>query len=545
MAAVAQRRKAPSASRRPGAFAPLVRRGLRDARTRVLGFVYLFAVVAYIQPVAYGHTYPTLADRLRFARSFANNQAVVLFYGKAYDLLTVEGYTAWRVGGTLAIFAAVFGMLAAVRALRAEEDAGRTEQILAAALDRRTAFAAAMTAVALGAFALWLATTAGLVVGGLGVGGSAYLALAVVSVVAVFAGVGALVSQLASTKRQAVEIGGAAVAVSLLLRVIADTSSGAGWVRWATPLGWAEEMRPFTGARPVVLLLSAVATVVLVGLAVRLAIRRDIGTGVLATRDRAPARLGLLSSATAQGLREERTSFLIWIGGVAAMACVIGVVSDSVTSLGVTKQLQQTLEKLGAGSALTPKAYIGFSFSFFVLIVCLFCVAQVAVVRHEESDERLETLLALPVSRRGWLTGRLGLAVAGAIAVSLIAGLVAWAGAVSQGVSLSAAAMLGAGANCLPAALLFLGLAVLTYAVVPRASGAIAYGVLVLAYLWELFGALLGAPTWLVHATPFAHVAAVPAVAFRPVAAAVMVAIGAVAAIAGVLWFERRDLLGA
>jgi hypothetical protein len=59
-----------------------------------------------------------------------------------------------------------------------------------------------------------------------------------------------------------------------------------------------------------------------------------------------------------------------------------------------------------------------------------------------------------------------------------------------------------------------------------RRGRARAAGLLILAYLWQLFGSLLGAPKWLVRATPFAPVGAVPAVAFRPAAAAVMVAIG-------------------
>src|SRR5579862_150420 len=238
-----------------GVFVALVRRALRDARARTLGFGYLFLAVSYIQPVAYRHTYATLSDRIGFAHSFANNKAVVLFYGKAYDLLTVGGYSAWRVGGTLAIFAAVFGMLAAVRALRAEEEAGRAELVLSAPIGRSTTFAAALTAIAATTVLLWLAGFAGLLAGGLPAGGSAYLALAVASVIPVFAAVGALISQLAATKRMAIELGGAAVALSFLLRVIADTASGASWVSWLTPLGWAEQLRPFTGARPVALLL--------------------------------------------------------------------------------------------------------------------------------------------------------------------------------------------------------------------------------------------------------------------------------------------------
>ncbi len=65
------------------------------------------------------------------------------------------------------------------------------------------------------------------------------------------------------------------------------------------------------------------------------------------------------------------------------------------------------------------------------------------------------------------------------------------------------------------------------------------------AFLWQLFGSLLGAPKWLVKVTPFAHVGLVPAQPFRAGAAAVMVAIGLLAAIAAVAVFNRRDLIGA
>jgi ABC-2 type transport system permease protein len=104
--------------------------------------------------------------------------------------------------------------------------------------------------------------------------------------------------------------------------------------------------------------------------------------------------------------------------------------------------------------------------------------------------------------------------------------------------------MLEAGANCLPVALLFLGLAALAYAVVPRASAGIAYGLVTIAFIWQLVGSIVGAPDWLVDATPFAHVGLVPTQSFRLGAAAVMVAIGAAAAAGAMALFRRRDLLG-
>jgi ABC-2 type transport system permease protein len=537
----------PPGSARASALGPgmaLARRAFRDARVRTISFAYLFAFYSYVQPVGYLHAYPTVSDRLGFARSFAGNKAIRLFYGEPHDLLSVNGYVAWRVGGTLAIVAAVYGLLAAVRALRTEEDAGRTELVLAGGAGRTLNYLSALAAIAAGGAVLWVAELAGFLVGGMPAGGSAYLALATVSVVPVCVGIGALASQIAPSRRSALELGGAVVALAFLLRVIADTSSGVGWLRWATPLGWAEELRPFSGPRPLVLLLPLAASALLLLAAERIGSRRDVGEGLLAVRDTAAPSLRLLSSPTTQALRGERGTLAVWLGCTGGWAFILGMISASISSAGISPSVQREIAKLGSGSIETPSGYIAFVFIFFILAVSLFACAQMSAARHEEAEERLETLLSQPVGRRGWLGGRLLLAGSASVVLSLAAGLLAWAGAASQGVSISLPQMLEAGANCLPVALLFLGVAALAYALLPRASAGLAYGLVTVAFLWQLVGSLLGVPRWLVDLTPFGHVGLVPAQPFRPGAAAVMLGIGLLAAAAALWAFARRDLVG-
>ncbi len=401
-----------------------------------------------------------------------------------------------------------------------------------------------MTAIAAGVFLLWLAETVGFIAGGLSWSGSAYLALATSSVVPVCVGVGAIASQLAPTRRMALELGGALVGLFFALRVIADTASGLGWLRWATPLGWAEELRPFAGARPLVLVLPVLASALLLMLAAWIAARRDIGAGLLPARDSAQARLRLLSSPTMQALRGERASLAAWLSGVGAFAYILGVVANSTSSAGISKTLNRELGKLGTGSIVTPSGYLGFAFILFILAASLFACAQIGAARHEEAEERLETLLALPVSRWRWLGGRLLLATAGVAAISLVAGVFAWVGAESGGVDIPLSRLIEAGANCLPVALVFLGLAALAYAIVPRASAGIAYGLVTVAFLWDLVGSLLGAPRWLVDLTPFVHVGLVPAQPFRVVAAVVMLSIAGLTSLVALFAFRRRDLAG-
>ena len=546
-ASAAEARRAPGASAAaPGRHAATLaigRRAFADGRVRTLSFAALFAFMAYVNVSGYDHSFPTMQDRLEFIRSFGNDASVRLFYGQPYDLLQAGGYVAWRVGGFGAIVAGAWGILAAVRALRTEEDAGRWELLLAGAVRRRDAHLAVLAAIAGGAVVLWLGLWLGLVAGGLAAGGSAYLAVAAIAPALVFAGVGALASQVAPTRRLALELGMVALAIAFLLRVIADTSSGAGWVRWTTPLGWAEAARPFADPRPLVLLLPLAASALLLALAGAIALRRDVGSGLLETRDRRAPRLALLGSPTAQALRLERGSLIGWLVGVGAFAAIVGVLSTSFQGVRLSKSIRQELARFGA-DILTPSGILGFYFLFFVLAISLFACAQIVAARHEEAGQRLETLLALPAGRRRWLLGRLALALGGSVALALAAAVLAWAGARSQGAGVSLPDMLGAGGKCLPTALLFLALSTLAFAVWPRATSGIAYGLVSLAFVWQLFGAALGVPAWLLGVSPFHHVALVPAQPFKGLAAAIMVALAAAAYAAAFAVFARRDLTG-
>jgi polyether ionophore transport system permease protein len=523
-----------------GPFPAIARQTLRDARTRTITVALLFLWGAAAQGLAYPSAYPTVEDRLKLAHSFGDNQAVRLLYGVPHDLLTVGGYMAWRLGA-LTIFAALF-VLAAVRAFRAEEEAGRQDLVFSGVVGRTAAFNAALVGIAASALIVWLALFAGVLTGRESAGDSAYLALALMTPVPVFVGVGALASQIAPTRRTATAIGSAVLGGALLLRMTADTTS-AGWLRWVTPLGWAEELRPFTGARPLVLLLPLAATLVLLVAGARIATTRDIGRGLLAGHDSAPPRMALLSSPTSLALRTLRGGLLGWLTGIAVFALLMGVISDSVAS-GLSQSLQDQLEKLGT-AANTATGYLGFAFLFFLLALSPFACFQLAAMREDEAEQRLETLLALPVRRGRWFLERLALVVAMAAGLALVAGLLAWVGAASQGAGVAFGRMVEAGANCLPVVVLFLGLGAVALALVPRAGTTIAYSLVGATFLWETIGGLVSAPRWALGLSPFHHVGLVPAEAFRATGALAMLAIGLVAAVAAAWIFDRRDVVGA
>ena len=76
-----------------------------------------------------------------------------------------------------------------------------------------------------------------------------------------------------------------------------------------------------------------------------------------------------------------------------------------------------------------------------------------------------------------------------------------------------------------------------------RALGTgVAYGLVAVAFVWELFGALLEAPGWLLALSPFHDIGLVPAEPFEAIAAAIMLTVAALAGIVAVWMFARRDL---
>jgi len=201
--------------------------------------------------------------------------------------------------------------------------------------------------------------------------------------------------------------------------------------------------------------------------------------------------------------------------------------------------------RLGGVDVASVPGYLGVALLFVVVAVAVYAASLAGAVREEEATGRIDALLALPVSRRRWLAGRLSVAVLLLAAVSLACGVLGWAGTELAGRPVAFGRMLEAGVNCLPVALLTLGLGALTFGLAPRLTAAVAYAVIAGGFLIELIGAAIRAPGWLLDLSPFHHLAAVPAQELDWGAAAAMVAIGAVAAAGGVTAFDRRDLVAA
>ncbi|HTY72041.1 MAG TPA: ABC transporter permease subunit [Actinomycetes bacterium] len=535
-------------TRRPGAVVGV--QTSRQAGRSALLWGAVFALYVAASALGYASAYPTQAERDRLAQSLGSNPAVSAIIGPAHAIDTVAGFTAWRTLGVLSIAGAVWGLLLGTKLLRGEEDAGRWEHLLSGRTTRRRAAAQALVGLGIGIVVLWaIPAVAAVAVGrsskvGVGAGPALFLALSLVCSAAMFLALGALASQLAPTRRQAAAWCGAVLGVAYGLRMVADSGVGLDWLRWLTPLGWVEQLRPLAGdeVAPLVPILALIAAAVVA--TVELAGRRDLGASTMPDRQDARARTALLGGPTRLGVRLTRPVALAWAAGAVVWGLLLGSIAKSAgESLAGNSTISSIVSKLGAAGA-SAKVYLGLAFLIIATMVSLVAAVQAGATRAEESSGRLDHILVRPYSRTAWFTGRLAIALALVAAVGLAAGLGTWIGAALQNSSLGLPSLLGASLNVLPPGVLVVGVGALAMGFWPRGTALAAYGVVAWSFLVELIGGVVNANHWLLDLSILHHMSAAPAIAPDWGRNAVVLALGAAAMVVGGIGFARRDLAG-
>jgi polyether ionophore transport system permease protein len=510
----------------------------------------VFAAYVASQALAYASTYKTAAARQALSKSFTTSGGLNAVVGPAHDLGTVTGYTAWKSLGILSVLGAVWALLLSTKLMRGEEDAGRWELLLAGQTTRRRAAAQALSGLGIGLFALIILTAIGTVIIGhtsrvhFTTSAGIFFAMSVTSGAAMFMAAGALASQLAASRRQAAACCGGALGLFFALRMVADASSSLSWLHWLTPLGWVEQLQPFTNPQPLVLVLIYALAGVLAAGAIALAGRRDLGSSLLPDRSSATASTTLLGGPIGLTMRLIRPTVIGWLAGVCAFGLLLGssakVASQSLKS---SPSVEAALNRLSGGSGLA-KTYLGVSFLLITLLVVLIAAGQITSARHEESSGRVEHILVRPVSRASWMLGRLAVAAGVVMLAGLLGGVFSWLGAAAQHTGLSFTNMLGAGLNTVPAGICLLGIGALVWAVFPRLASAGVYAVLAWSFLVELLGGIVNSSHWLLDTSILHQLAPAPATAPDWGSNGALLAFGLVASLVAAIIFNRRDLAG-
>lgn len=519
----------------------LVRFTIRRDRVRlVVWFATLVGLFA-VSAASLVDLYPTQAKIVAYTTLFGDNPALVVFAGPGYGfdhpnlgtILVNETQLWWMV------ITALMSVFLVGHHTRAEEDVERAELVLANVVGRHAPMAASVVVVSTlnVMIAAGLATVA--VLCGYPAVGSVALAASCAGVGVVFVGLTAVAAQLTNTNRGTLGIGSGAVLLAFIVRAIGDVSIP--WLRWLSPIGWAQGMRAYADERWWTVAVSIAVAVGLVALAVLVAARRDLGSGLIAPRRGRPRARGWLTHPVGFAFRAQRGSLFIWLVAMFITGYVYGTIANDVDEMIASNpDLAEIFAQL-RGASLTD-SYFATTMMMLGLISSGFSISSALGPYAEERGGRTESVLAGSIDRARWLLSWAAVSAVGTVLTIMSAGLgVGVAYARLTGDVDEMPHLVGAALVTVPAALVLTGAAIAIFGCAPHAS-LTSWSLLAVVAIVGFFGELFRIPHWLRQVSPFEHLPAVPAEDLRVLPLCMLVAVSCGLVAVGCWGLRRRDI---
>ena len=497
----------------------MLRIALRAHRTALLVMGGLSFFATYLQGAAFaaaaGHT---AVERAAFAQeidSLASQLAYLIPLPVRAD--TAAGYTQWRGFGGMTLVLPIWALLAATGAIRNEEERGLLETWLGSGLSRiglivARCLAFVMVAVVVVAMA-GLGSLAGVAASGESVrlAGLLELCLAVLGLLLACYAIALLAAQLVSTRRAATGLGGAVLVALFLLDSLGRINGR--FSRWAVVSPF--HLRNMTTAMAPGGSFDLPATLALFGIAIVVSVLaagafrvRDLGGSLVQgqARDRGVVHTvspnPLLRLPVISALYEERVGLLGWLVGSLALAALIVSLAGSMNGLLSNASFQGYFA--AAGTSDPTLVLLGvFWAGIAALLIAVYAITQVAQWADEDSQGRLEMILAQPVPRWRVVVERAG---ALALSTALLAGaggLAIAALAPGQGVHLDGGRLLLAVGLLVVLALSYGALGAAVIARMPRVAAPVLGALAVVGFFMDEVGPLFKWPNWALDISMF------------------------------------------
>lgn len=520
--------------------APLLRTTLKQDGQFLAPWIVLATALSASSVLVYPLVFSAAAERAAFAAAIAANPALGLIFGPAHDLLTADGFNAWRslaLGGFLAALGAI---LTVTRATRAQEDSGQAELLASGVLGRESRLLTAISMAYLGSLLVGL--VAGLVT--VACGGdwevSMLLGATFTATGWMFGSIAAVTAQLGSDSRTANSMAVGTLGVLFLLRGFAYSVDAPKWTQWINPLGWIQETQPAAGNHWWPLLLALVFSVVMIAIAFVLQARRDFGQGMVAPRP-GPAR-GRVRSAWRLTLRLNLGLYITWAVAFLSLGIVFGYFTTSVKSILST---DLTVQRILAAGAATPQdllfAFLSMILTMVGMIAAIPGVQTMLKVRTEEMEDRLEPIMATAESRLHYYASNVVSALGASTVCLLLAGTVIALLASSADIGISFGQGLLQAVATVPAVWTIVAVSVTVVGARPQVTLAAWVGVLG-SFALTLLGPSFGLPDWALGISPFWHVPRTGAANPDLTGLAGITAFTVLFLVAGFVGFRRRDL---
>ena len=359
-----------------GAMVPVTRTGIAalagwGTYLRILLMRFRVQIVAWVLPLwlltsvtapSYESVYPSLETRTVLIEQMRKSPGTRLLYGYVPTPGRLGQLLQWETGTFLLVCTALMAILLTCRVLRGDEDEGLIEVLRSTGAGRAVPFLVPMMVV-------WA------VVGGLSAGVGGILtwqtrgveeltvpgAWALAGTICVtgwaFSALAAVASQLGRQVGQARSLSMIVLALAFGVRVAADQvaeGSSSDWLRWLSPLGWRDLVRPYSDDRFAVLAVCGVIALVLAIVAAALAAHREYLDSYLPDSSSSRRRWRLLGHMDLLA-RLSRRGVLGWALASTGLAALYGSVSGLKGMAGQVNYSAAKAALIGATKALAQE----------------------------------------------------------------------------------------------------------------------------------------------------------------------------------------------
>ncbi|MGM8215781.1 ABC transporter permease [Bacillaceae bacterium W0354] len=506
--------------------------------------VWLFGILFFtvIVPPAFKELYPTQPERDTMAETM-NNPALIAMVGPA-DLsnYTIGVMTSHQMLLITALVVGLMGILLITRHTRADEEDGRLELVRSLPVGRLSMLNASLIVI-VGANLL-LAMITGFVLASLGIEGmdleGSLLYGASLGVTGIlFASVTAFFAQLTESSRGTIGLSFAVLFGAYFVRAVGDVSVEA--LSWISPLGWIPMTEVYANNHwwPIGLML--ILSIGFVILANYLNSIRDLGAGLLPSKDGKIHASPFLQSPIGLALRLQRTGLISWAIGMILLGLSYGSVFGDLESFFEGNELLVQMFGGEDGYSFTD-SFISTLMVVIALLAAVPPIMSMLKLYSEEKKERIEHILSRAVSRTKLLVSYLVISVVnGFVMLSLSAiGLWAAGNTVVEG-GLDFWGIYYSALTYYPAMLVLIGLAVIIIGFKPKLTIVI-WLYLFYSFIVLYFGNLFQLSDWIGKLSPFGHIPAMPVEEFELLPVIILLVIAIMLMIAGTIGYNRRDI---
>jgi len=530
----------------------LLRQRIRRDRLQLALWLAGTGLLAWAAVTAVFDTFGEESDRREILAVAVATRTILVFRGTPNGVED-GAFVFFLLFAWLALMGGLMSTFLAVRHTRMDEEQGRAELVAATPAGRILPTIATVVHGVLANLALGLVIALAWIGTGLDAAGSLVAGAAIAATGVAFLAFGLFAAQLFRTSRGANGSAVAFVLTAYLLRGVGDAAGAPSddllfvtpaWPSWLSPIGYGQFTGAFVENDLTPLLVPFGFAVAVIAVVFGLQSVRDQGASLLSGRSGRAAAGRVLSSSFGLAWRLNTSILLSWTAGAVAtgllatsLSTILGQVTDSAPAL------VETLRRIIGDEASIEQAFVATFYSFVgVLAAC--CAVQVGIrARQEETHGTAEIVLATPVPRVRWM---LEYWIVGVIVIVVVLSAAGLAGVLGAVVAASPETLIPnvaqAAAAQLPACLIFLGLTLLVFAVLPRATIPLGWTLIGAAAIVGIFGPILQLPEWMTNLSPFTHTP-VPTGDDTDWSGGVwMLGIGLAAGVAAIAAMNRREL---